>query len=123
MEKKISIYICKWLELHSSTTNISLCSSCYPCPLPVTKLTAVLKSSKLSGHLLLRYSQDPLIASFCTKLKSGQWDSETSAKTSEAELTYLKICGPIEVERSGLGSSKQLVILRKKSHAYRTLIS
>ena len=44
LEKKTSTYIRKWLGLHSSTTNISL-YSCSPCPLPVKKLTAVLKSS------------------------------------------------------------------------------
>ena len=42
-------------------------SSCFPCLLPGTRLTAVLKSSKLSGHFLLRDSQDPLIVSSCPK--------------------------------------------------------
>ena len=121
LEKKISSYIRKWLGLHSSTTSISLYSSCSPCPLPVKKLTAVLKSSKLSGHLLLRDSQDPLIVSSCPRLKSGQWDAESSSKTSEAELIYQKIRGSVQVGRSGLGSSKQLVICSKKSHAYRSL--
>ena len=123
LEKKISTYIRKWLGLHSSTTNISLYSSCSPSPLPVKKPTAVLKSSKLSGYLLFRDSQDPLIASSFPKLKSGQLDAKSSAKTSEAELTYRKIHGPVQVGRSGLGSSKQLVILNKKSHSYRSLIS
>ena len=102
--KKILTYNRKWLGLHSSTTSISLYSSCSPCPLPVKKLTAVLKSSKLSAHFLLRDSQDPLIVSSCPKLKSGQWDVESSAKTSETELTYWKICGPIQVGRSDLNN-------------------
>ena len=123
LEKKIWTYIFKQLGLHSSTTNISLYYSCSPCPLPVKKLTAVLKSSKLSGHLLLTDSEDPLIVSSCPKLKSGQQDAESSAKTSEAEVTYWKIHGPVQVGRSDLGSSKELVIPNKKSHAYRSLIS
>ena len=45
---------------------------------------------------------------------------EFSAKTSEAELTYWKIRGPIQVGQSDLGSSKQFVIPNKKSHAYRS---
>ena len=81
LEKKISTYSCKWLGLHSSPTNISPYSSCSPCSLPVKKLTAVLKWSKLSGHFFLRDSQDPLIVSSCLKLKSGQWDAESSPKT------------------------------------------
>ena len=80
-------------------------------------------SSKLSGHLFLRDSQDHLIVSSCPKLKSAQWDAESSTKTSEAKLTYQKIFGLIQVGRSGLGSSKHLVILNKKSHACRSLIS
>ena len=83
-----------------------------PCPLPVKKLTAVLKSSKLSEHFHLRDSEDLLIVSSCLKLKSGQWDAESSP--SETELTYLKICGPTKVGRSSLGASKQLVIPNKK---------
>ena len=80
-------------------------------------------SSKLSGHLFLRDSQDHLIVSSCPKLKSASWDAESSTKTSEAKLTYQKIFGLIQVGRSGLGSSKHLVILNKKSHACRSLIS
>ena len=94
----------------------------FPMSSPVQKLTDVVKSSKLTGHLLHRDSQDPLIVSPCLKHKSGQWDAESSAKISEAESTYRKICGPVQVGRSGLGSSKQLVIPKKKSHAYRSLI-
>lgn len=47
---------------------------------------------------------------------------EFSAKTSEAELTYWKIRGPIQVGQSDLGSSKQFVIPNKRSHGYRSLI-
>ena len=54
---------------------------------------------------------------------SGQWDAESSAKTSQGELTYRKIHGPVQLGRSSLGSSKQLVIPNKNSHAYRSLIS
>ena len=35
LEKKISKFISKWLNIHSSTTEISLYSSIPPCPLPI----------------------------------------------------------------------------------------
>ena len=61
---------------------------------------------KLNGYLLLRDSQASLIGLSYPKLKSGQRDAASSAKTSEAELSYQKIHGPIQVGWSGLGSFK-----------------
>ena len=63
-----------------------------------------------------------MIVSSCTRLKSWSVGCRIFAKTSEAELTYQKICSPIQIGRSGLVSPKQLVILNKKSHAYGSLI-
>ena len=51
LEKKISNFIRKWLNIHSSTTDISLYSLISPCPLPTKSSTSILKSSKISGHL------------------------------------------------------------------------
>ena len=82
-DKKILTYIRKWLGPHSSATNINLIPLAPHCLLQVKKFAAVFKSSKLSGYLLLRDSQDPWTTSSCTKLKSGQWDEEFSVKTSE----------------------------------------
>ena len=53
-EQKASVFIWKWLKLHKSITSLSFYSSAFPCPLPVRSLTSVLKSSKISGHLLLK---------------------------------------------------------------------
>ena len=61
LEQKVSTYIRKWLHLHQSTTNLCFYSSTSPCPLPINSLTSILKSCKISGHLLLRDSKDPLV--------------------------------------------------------------
>ena len=71
LEKKISKYIRKWLNIHSSTTDLSFYCSISPCPLPIKSLTSILKSSKISGHLLLRDSKDPLVSSVSSILKTG----------------------------------------------------
>ena len=58
LEQKTSVYIRKWLKLHKSITSLLFYSSASPCPLPVRSLTSVLKSSKISRHLLLKHSWD-----------------------------------------------------------------
>ena len=54
LEQKVSGLIRKWLNLHNSISSISLFSEISPCPLPLKSLSSILKSSKVSGHLLLR---------------------------------------------------------------------
>ena len=71
LEKKISKFIRKWLNIHSLTTDISLYSLISPCPLPIKSLTSILKSSKISEHLLLRDSKDALVSSVSPTLESG----------------------------------------------------
>ena len=69
LEQKPSVYIQKWVRLHKSIASLLFYSSASPCPLPVKSLTSVLKSSKISGHLLLKHSQDPSVSSFVPKLQ------------------------------------------------------
>ena len=71
LEQKISYFISKWLHLHHSTTNLCFYASSSPCPLPINSLTSTLKSCKISGHLLLRDSKDPLVSASNPILKSG----------------------------------------------------
>ena len=72
-EQKVSVLIRKWLDLHHSTSSLCFYSSVSPCPLPVKSLSSALKASKISGHLLLRNSQDPLVSSCIPKLQAGTW--------------------------------------------------
>ena len=113
LEKKISNLIRKWLNIHSSTTDISLYSLISPCPLPTKSLTSILKSSKISGHLLLQDSKDPLVSSVSPSLKSGHWKATSATQITEAELNFRKIRGPLHLRRSGLGSIKPTLLLKK----------
>ena len=56
LEQKASVYVRKWLKQHKSITSLSFYSSASSCALPVKSLTSVHKSSKISGHLLLKHS-------------------------------------------------------------------
>ena len=71
IEHKISSFLRKWLNIHHSTTNLCLYSSTSPCPLPLKSLTSILKSTKVSGHLLLRESADKQISKSACQLKCG----------------------------------------------------
>ena len=119
LEKKISKFIRKWLNIHSSTTDISLYSLISPCPLPIKSLTSILKSSKISGHLLLRDSKDPLVSSVSPSLKSGHWKATSATQITEAELNFRKIRGPLHLGRSSLGSVKPTPVPEEGSQAHR----
>ena len=124
LEQRVSSFIRKWLHLHHSTTNVCLYASSSPCPLPVKSLTSILKSSKISGHLLLRDSQDPLVSGNTPDLKSGSWNVKEAVNSAEAELHFRSIRGPLQLGRAGLGLAKASVILEKKeSHDYRKTVS
>lgn len=59
------------LPTQQRTTNISLSSS--PCPLLIKRLSSILKSAKVSGHLLLWESADPCNSGAKVLLKSDYW--------------------------------------------------
>ena len=115
LEQKISSFIRKWLSLHHSTFSICFYSFSAPCPLPIKSLTSILKSCKISGHLLLRYSQDPLVSANKVYLKSGSWKVNQAVYSSESELKFRAIRGPPQFGRAGLGVTTHKTILAKNS--------
>ena len=123
LEQKISTFIRKWLKLHNSTSNLCFYSSSSPCPLPVKSLTSILKSAKISGHLLLRDSKDPLVTSSPPSLPSGSWDASDTVRCAESSLTFQKVVGKNQLGRAGLGYSKSIITPDKRSHGYRKLVS
>ena len=123
LEQKVSTYIRKWLHLHQSTTNLCFYSSTSPCPLPINSLTSILKSCKISGHLLLRDSKDPLGAASNPVLKSGSWKVKDAVRSAESELAFQTIKGPPQFGRAGLGTTKSEGMPAKRTHKYRKLVS
>ena len=123
LEQNISTFLRKWLKLHHSTSNLCFYSSLSPCPLPVKSLTSILKSAKISGHLLLRDLKDPLVASSPPSLRSGSWDASDTVRCAESSLTFQKVVGNTQLGRAGLGYSKSIITPDKRSHGYRKLVS
>ena len=124
LEQKVSVHIRKWLKLHKSITSLSFYSSASPCPLPVRSLTSVLKSSKISGHLLLKHSRDRSVSSCVPKLQAGHCQVEEAVQACETDLRHKSIIGHHQHSRHGLGYIKSSKIPPdKSSRDYRTLIS
>ena len=94
-----------------------------PCPLPINSLTSILKSCKISGHLLLRDSKDPLVAASNPVLKSGSWKVKDAVRSAESELAFQTIRGPPQFGRAGLGTTKSEGMPAKRTHQYRKLVS
>ena len=113
-----------WLGLHHTTSAVCLYASSSPCPLPIKSLLSILKRAKISGHLLLRDSSDPLISGCDIALKSGKWKVAEAANAAEAEISVQQMCGPTQIGRAGLGlHTSKPVPQQKNSHEYRRLIS
>ena len=105
-----------------SITSLSFYSSASPCPLPVRSLTSVLKSSKISGHLLLKHSQDPSVSCCIPKLQAGNWQVEEAVQACETDLRHKSIIGHHQHSRYWLGYIKSSKIpSNKSSRDYRTL--
>ena len=113
----------KWLNIHSSTTDISLYSSISPWPLPIKSLTSIFKSSKISGDLLLRDPKDPLVSSVFPSLKSGHWKATSVTQITEVELNFCKVRGPLHLGRSGLGNVKPTPVPEEGSEAHHKLLT
>ena len=123
LEQKISCFLRKWLRIHQSTTNLCLYSSSSPCPLPLKSLTSILKSAKVSGHLLLRDSSDDLIAKSTPELKCGFWKVSEAVIEAESRLEFQKVLGYHQTSRAGFGSFKLPSTPPRNSYQYRKLIS
>ena len=103
LEQKVSVFIRKWLHLHHSASSLCFYSSPSPCPLPIKSLSSALKASKISGHLLLRNSQDPAVSS--------------CVPNSELALGRLKMlfCGNGHHNEHGLGYTTTPKVLKNQS--------
>ena len=86
LQQKVSVFIQKWLHLHDSTSSLCFYSSVSPSPLPIKSLSSALKASKISGHLLLRSSQDPLVSGCIPKLQAGTWKVEDAVLSREKDI-------------------------------------
>ena len=103
LEQNVSVYIRKWFNVNKSISSLAFYSKSSPCPLPIKSLTSVLKAAKISGHLLIRDSKDPVVSTCSPTLKSGAWKAEKAVNVAEKELKHNLLRGHTQHGRTGLG--------------------
>ena len=124
LEQKLSVFICKWLHLHHSTSSLCFYSSVSPCPLPIKRLSSALKASKITEHLLLRKPKDPLVSSSIPKLQTGTWKVKIPVLSCENDIIISQVCGNSHYNRHGLGYTTTSKLPKNKSSKhYRRYIS
>ena len=124
LEQKPLVYIQKWLKLHKAITSLSFHSSASPCPLPVRSLASVLKSFKISRHLLLKHSQDASVSSCVPKLQAGNWQVVEPVWACETYLKHKSITEHHQHSCHGLGYIKTSKVASDiSSRDYRTFVS
>ena len=112
---KVCVFIGKWLHLHHSTSSLCFYSSVSPCPLPIKSLSSALKASKISGHLLLRNSKDPLVSSCIPKLQTGTWKVKNPVLSCENDIKISQVCGNSHYNRHELGYTTTPKVPKNKS--------
>ena len=104
IEQSVSKYLRKWLGLRPTISKIALYSKQSPCPLALTSLSALFKTSKTSGLLQLQHSRDPLITSSTPVLDTGStWDVQKSVKGAKGALYFKNMLGHTQNGKAGLG--------------------
>ena len=85
--------------------------------------TSILKSAKVSGHLLLRESSDTKISDSTCQLKSGHWKVAEDVVEAESKLEFQKVLGYHQSSKAGFGSIRHPTVPSKNSPEYRRLIA
>ena len=87
------------------------------------KFNIFLKSSKISGHLLLKHSRDASVSSSVPKLQAGNWQIEEGVQAYKIDLKHKYIIGHHQQSCHGLGHIKTSKVPSDKSSSkYRTFI-
>ena len=58
-------------------------------------LSLALKASKISGHLLLMNSPDPLVSSCIPKFQTGTWKVKDAVLSCESDIKINQVCAII----------------------------
>ena len=86
--------------------------------MPIKSLSPALKALKVSGHLLLRSSQDPLLSGCIPKLQSATWKVEDAVWSGKNDIKINQVCGNSHHNRHGLGYTTTRKVPRHKSSKY-----
>ena len=119
LEQRISVYLRRWLNLSNRITDLAIYSKISPCPIPLVRLSSVLKASKISGYLQLRDSKDPLVSATLPAKNTRSWEVATAAKSADSALLFRDMFGSPHIGKRGLGFEKVPPVAPKGSKQHR----
>ena len=92
LEHKACLYL-KVVTFPYPTSSLPFYSSKSLSAMPIKSLSSALKASKISGLLLLRNSQDPIVSSCVRKPQSGTWKNGDAISSCENDIIINEVCG------------------------------
>ena len=95
-----------------------------PCPLPLTSLSSLYKTTKASSFLQLRDSKDPVVSASVPSLATGsKWDVSDAVQDAESILHFQKIVGHTQTGKAGFGYTPIQHFPDKGSKEHRKAVS
>ena len=106
LERIISSYLRRWLNVPRSLSSIGLYSTGPKLNLPLSTLVEKYKVAKVRQAVLLRDSNDKYVSGADIKLRSGRkWQVEEAVKSAEERLRQSDIIGTVTT-RAGMFNQK-----------------
>ena len=108
LEQTVSKHIRKWLGVSRNLTGVALYSRDVPCPLTLTSLSSLFKTTKVNAYLQLRQSGDEQVRAGASESNAGRaWLPSDAAKRAESRLWQDELVGVVPVGRSGFGTRRK----------------
>ena len=104
LERKISSFLRRWLNLPKSLSSIALYSRGNMLQLPMTSVLEEFKVTKVRQAIMLRDNRDEKVRSAGIDLNTGRkWLAQNALEEAEARLRHSDIVGTVTHGRLGLG--------------------
>ena len=124
MERLISKFLKKWLEVPKSLTNVALYSSSTKLKLPTKWLVEEFKLSKAWFFQMLCDSMDPLVKSAQPAIITGRkWNAKYAVETAESSIEMKEIIGSVATGKVGFGLHPQRWWSKETTNYKRRMVS
>ena len=108
VEKKVNVFLRKWLGVNRSISNVALFCKDSPCPLPISSLCTDFMKRKVGSLIQLQESSDPHVSQNIPNLYTGRkWKPEKALELARADVRVSNMIGTTPTGRSGLGYGKR----------------
>ncbi|XP_041867113.1 uncharacterized protein LOC121656126 [Melanotaenia boesemani] len=105
LEKKVSRYLRRWLDLPQSLSNIALYGNTCKLSLPLKSIEEEFKVLRMREMLQFRESKDPKVSGAGVAVKTGRkWRAEVAVEQAESHLRHGVLVGTVARGRARLGA-------------------